>query len=122
LGEHSANLNNPWDVLFKSPYVYVANENGASNYKIIRLNKDLTSPVGYGQDAGDTGTPDTTPGQFYGPRRFVAILNRKITIIDDHNNQNLDKLVSMDDITGAGWGTLPASGDGQSLFSFYYLC
>ena len=117
-----ADLNDPWDVLYKSPYLYVANNNGADGSKIIRLNADLMSPVGFGTRAGDTGDPDTSPGMFYGPRRFVAILNRKITIIDDHNFQNLDKLVSMDDITGAGWQTLPVSGDGQSLFTFYYTC
>ncbi|MBN1836615.1 MAG: hypothetical protein JW820_12245 [Spirochaetales bacterium] len=122
LSTYSGNLNDPWDVLYKSPYVYVANNNGADNYKIIRVNADLSSPVGYGQDAGDDTLPDTAPGMFYGPRRFVAVLNRKITIIDDHNVERLDKLVSMDDITGAGWQTLPVSGNGQSLFTFYYTC
>lgn len=119
LAVYGANLNEPWDVLVKSPYLYVANRLGAAGFKVLRLNSDFSSPVGYGLDAS---TANTNPGYFYGPSRFVAILSRKITLIDDRDLDNLDKVVSMEDIAGTDWATLPASGDGQSLFRFYFMC
>ncbi len=113
----SGDLNQPWDTLVKGDYVYVANRDGADNWKIIRLNKDLTAPLGYGLDAG---AADLGPDYFYGPRRFVAVLNGEITIIDDREmTALLDKLVSIVDITGANWTTLPLIGNGQLLFKFY---
>lgn len=114
----------PWDVMVKDDKVYVANNGGTDGWKIIQLNNDLTSPVGYGlnKDPG-YNVADTAQGHFYDPRRFVAILNKKITIIDETSSDgSLDKLVSIDDITGTNWQTLPESGDGQSLFTFYTLC
>jgi hypothetical protein len=116
---YQTNLTDPWDILVKDNQLYVANRAGADNFKIIRLNPDFSGPVGYGLD---TGVADTGQGKFYGPRRFVAILNKKISIIDDREINFLDKVVSMDDITGANWQTLPISGDGQSLFTFFYNC
>ncbi len=112
-------LNSPWDVMVKDNYVYVANSGGNDNQMIIQLHTDLTSPVGYGINY-DGLNWDTAKGHFYGPARFVAIMNKKITIVDDAFYY--DKLVSMDDITGAGWQTLPQSGDGQGLFKFYSAC
>ena len=113
----TGDLAQPWDTLVKGDYVYVANRDGADNWKIIRLNKDLTAPLGYGLDAG---AADLGPDYFYGPRRFVAVLNGEITIIDDREmTALLDKLVSIVDITGANWTTLPLIGNGQLLFKFY---
>ncbi|MBW8003603.1 MAG: hypothetical protein FVQ80_16590 [Planctomycetes bacterium] len=115
---YPTNLITPWDILVKQDYLYIANPGGASDLNIIRLNKDLASPIGY----GSYGT-DTSKGTFYGARRFVAILNKKITIIDDDDpGAYRDKLISMDDINGTNWTTLPTTGDGQTLFKFYYEC
>ncbi len=122
IDQDTTNLNDAWDTLVKDGFVYIANMNGSNNYKILQLDTDLNLINNYGLDEGDDGISDTSQGAFYGPRRFVAVLNRKITVIDDHDIQNLDKVISMDDIDGNGWETYPASGDGQSLFSFFYVC
>jgi hypothetical protein len=110
----------PWDVLVKAPYVYVANNNGVSGTAILQLDENLQLVKGYGDEIDGI---NTSPGKFYGPHRFVAIVNKKITVIDDDFfGSNKDKLVSIDDINGTNWMTLPTSGDGQSLFTFYNLC
>ena len=111
-------LNSPWDTMVKDNYVYVANTAGATDARIIRFDLNLDNPVGYGFDTGSI--QNTSEGAFYGPRRFVAILNRKISIIDDHEWNMLDKLVSMDDINGTNWETFPTGADtGQTYFNFY---
>ena len=123
INSFNSNLNSPWDVMVKDNYVYVANMNGADGWKIIRLESDLTNPIGYGLNStSGWEIPDTSKEYFYNPRRFVAVLNKKITIIDDsETNGNLDKLVSIDDISGTNWSTLPTgNNDGTSLFAFYH--
>jgi hypothetical protein len=119
---YSTYLALPWDVIFKAPYIYIANLSGAGiNSQIIQLNTDFTLPIGFGQNVDIS---NTTSGNFYGPRRFLATLNRKITIIDDDNGLNLDKLISIDDISGTNWTTYGNStvayDSGQ--FDFYYYC
>lgn len=109
-------LSTPWDTQVKPPYVYVTNLYGADGERILQLNMDLLLVDSYGNEAT---TVNTSQGMFYGPRKFLKVLNEKIIIIDDRASSPLDKLVSMDDIDGNGWATLPTSGDGQSLFLFY---
>ncbi|MCK5672400.1 MAG: hypothetical protein KAH95_03445, partial [Spirochaetales bacterium] len=118
-------FSNPWDVIAKDNSIYVTNPEGADGWKIIKLSLDLTSPVGYGiNKTTPSGLPDTEQDHFYTPRLFVATLNKKTTIMDDSGTGEnpLDKLVSIDNISGANWETLPTSGDGQSLFVFYAEC
>jgi hypothetical protein len=113
-------LNNPWDVLVKPSYVYIANNNGGAGNAILQLNKNLQFVKAHGDEIDGT---NTNPGQFYGPHRFVAIVNKRITVVDDDFfGSNNDKLVSIDDINGSNWMTLPKTGNGQSLFTFFNLC
>ena len=120
-GQYDATGLSPLDVIVKTPYLYVANRFGVSGTSILQLDMNLQLVQGYGDAIN--GTTNTSPGQFYGAHRFVAILNKKLTIIDDDDLSSAnDKLVSIDDINGTGWTTLPTSGDGQSLFTFYNLC
>ncbi|MBP7734982.1 MAG: hypothetical protein KA369_03325 [Spirochaetes bacterium] len=109
----------PWHVLIKDPYIYVANLNGANGYRILMFNKNLDFLQGYGNG---TTSINTTQGWFYGPRRFLAILNRKITIIDDDDAADVDKLISMDNINGDGWTTYGSysMSAGTGYFKFYY--
>jgi hypothetical protein len=108
--------------MVKGGYLYIANRTSSGvNNQIIQLNTDLTSPVGFGQNVD---VLNTTLGNFYGPRRFLAILNRKFTIIDDEDSgiANRDKLVSMDDISGTNWQTYGTQGSGPGQFNFYNFC
>ena len=62
----------PWHVLVKPPYIYATSYNGPAGYKLLQFNTNLDLIKGY----GSYGTT-TAQGKFYGPRRFLAILNRK---------------------------------------------
>ncbi len=108
-------LFNPWGVLTKGDYVYVANPLGADDYLIVQYNSNLEIVNGYGTQ---TNSENTNRGMFYGPRNFVAILNDEITIMDDVL-VSLDKLISMNDMAGSFWKTYGSSGTGEGFFRFY---
>ncbi len=118
-----ANLNFPWDVLVKDGFLYVANFGTTGDppldHKIIQFTLNLT-PV--------TELPGGGGDDFYGPHRFVAILNRKINIVDDGRvdlvNFNIDRIVSIEDINGTAWETYGSVGTGTGEFQFFqqYFC
>ncbi len=108
----------PWDVVVNGGVIYVANFTGNDGELITSYTRSLAFLAGYGEYAPST---DTNKGMFYGPRRFAATINRKLTIIDDSDTGDYDKLISMDNIAGTGWQTFPEGNDsGQEYFQFYY--
>jgi hypothetical protein len=114
------NLASAWDIIIKDDYIYVANDDGPDGYQIIRMNKDFTSVEGYGDNTADPESPNA--GEFLGPHRFVAILNKKITVTDELDNSDYDdveRLVSFEDMDGTGWDTFDPSEIGESAFSFF---
>ncbi len=77
-------------------------------------------PVG---SFGTSGTGGTTAGEFYGPHNFVAILNKKLTIID--GTDYFARLVSFSDIDGTNWetyGSWDNAGNGVGVFKFFSNC
>ena len=118
----SANLISPEDVQFKAPYIYVANPSGPNNFKILQLDTNLQYVPGYGTQVTPFAT-NTNPGMFYGPRKFLAIRNDSLIIIDDiPTGTDIDKLISIQDIAGTGWTTYGTEGKGVGQFMFYYGC
>jgi hypothetical protein len=114
----------PYDIVVKSGNVYAAITGYVvPNQHIIQLNSNLQFVASYGTGVN---TSSNSPGDFYGPLRFVAKLNRKLYICDDGGVVNvgggLDKLVAMDDISGNGWVTYGSYGSGVGQFNFYYGC
>jgi hypothetical protein len=108
-------LNSPWDVLVKHNLVYISNAAGGANQMMLQFDRNLNYILGYGTPAAGI---DINKGMFYGPHMFVAILNKKITVIDETFSVN--KIVSMDDITGKNWQTYPDTAiDGTAFFNFY---
>jgi hypothetical protein len=113
-------LTSPNDVMVKGDYVYVANQTGSDGYRIIRLTKTLQFVDAFGDDAPTLPTPPQT-GDFYGPTRFVAILNKRIAVMDegpDVESGTDDRLVSFTDMTGTGWVTYGTRGTGIGQFEF----
>jgi len=112
-------LSSPWGVLVKGNYLYVADTyvSETNNSPIVRFNID--SPAQYTRygSFGATGSP----GIFYGPHVFAAILNKKLYITDDDGFDS-SKLVAIDDITGSGWETYGSAGTGEGQFMFFSGC
>ncbi len=114
-------ISDAWDILVKSSSVYVVNTSGDNGYRILQFDTNLSKLTGnYGNT--DDGNPPNNPGEFYGPRRFVAILNKKLTVTDEVEYAYKDRLVSLDDtLDGSGWETYGANGSGTGQFSFFVM-
>ena len=103
------------DISFQNQSVYLLLEETEALSSIVRLDAGLTGIVEqYGSSAND---PADDPGEFDTPRRFVATLNRKITVADS----GADQVVSLDDLDGDGWTTFGSSGSGIGQFDFRFF-
>ena len=103
----SATLVFPYDILVKGDYIYVSDPAAP---KIVRLDKNLQFVDSFSGPASDP---------FLGPERFVAILNKPITVVDQNTTHTKARLVSFDDMSGAGWTTYGSYGTGPGQFEFY---
>ncbi len=112
----NASLSNPWDVLIKEDYLYIANLLGGNGFRILKLDHDLGSDQWFGDIA-----PPENPGSFYGPRRFIAIVNKKIYILDDADGP--ESILAMDNIGGwDNWDVFRAEDIAETPFIFYGSC
>jgi len=116
LASYSTNLLDPWDVVVKSPYVYISNRNGESGYKVMQFDQNLQFIRGFGPQ--DDLSPPAQAGYFYVPERFVAILSKRLILVDE-NNSGYNRLVSFNNLEGAGWVTYGTTGAGVGQFNFY---
>ena len=93
----------PKDILVKDDYLYIGHLWGNDNWALIRANINTGQFTGFGKELY---TVSNQFGDLYGVHGFVAILNKKITVIDNNMNAgNVAKLVSFDDIFGTNWTT-----------------
>jgi hypothetical protein len=115
----TASFTSPWDVLVKGNDVYVSDYGDPFPQlgdpipgRIVRLTKDLQPVDSFPGPANDP---------FLGPERFVAILNKPITLIDETSSGEGNRLVAFNDMTGEGWTTYrPINvGSGLDEFAFY---
>ncbi|MEW6527527.1 MAG: hypothetical protein AB1444_12810 [Spirochaetota bacterium] len=101
-----------WDVIFKNAQCIAAyDDTSGLNDAIVILNtSNLTIVNQYG-----TGTTNSNPlpGQFWGPRRFVAILNENFYLIDEGVGDNL---VSFSNLNFENWQRYADS------FTFFSYC
>jgi hypothetical protein len=102
-------FNSPWGVMARGGFIYVSDPLGR---KVVRFDGNLSFVDEFGGPGGDP---------FVGPKRFVAVLSNKITLIDEYaaTGANTDRLTAFDDMTGAGWQTFGATGTGGSQFLFF---
>ncbi len=109
VAETSYTFNSPWGVMARGGFIYVSDPLGL---KVVRFDANLNFIDEFGGPGGDP---------FVGPKRFIAVLSNKITLIDEYaaTGANTDRLVAFDDMTGAGWQTFGATGTGNSQFLFF---
>lgn len=99
------------DVVVKGQSVYVVSLSG---FRIYHLDRNLAVLGSYGsQTTGFT----TTPGRFYGPRKFIVPANPEI-VVADSNGSTLAQLVSLADLSGGGWSQFGSFGAGVNQFQF----
>ncbi len=107
----------PWDVTVQGGYVYTTHVLPFSGVKkVARSDLNLTPIDEYTGSASDP---------FYGPRRFVAILSWKPTVIDEgYAGSDSNRLATFGDMAGSGWTTYGSTGSSTGQFEFFtaYAC
>jgi streptogramin lyase len=87
--------------------IYVAD---TYNNRIVYFT-DMTGAGWTTLPGADAGAEAGAPGSFLSPRDVFISASGKIYIVDDN-----DRIVRMDDITGAGWTTFGTTGTGTNQF------
>ncbi len=104
----SANIEVPWDVAVKGGTVLVSDP-GATSIDILDLN---LSSIGTYSD------PD--PALMFKPERFLGASDLPgIYLIEESNLSPYDRLVYMQDISGAGWTAFGEWGTSTGQFNFF---
>lgn len=110
----------PWqgmDVVAKNGYIYVADYDSPTHV-IQQLDQDLNFIQGF----GSVEDPPQQSGEFWGPYRFIAILNKKLYVLDDGYNSTTffdeSRIVSFGNAGGDGWEAYGKYGTGIGEFDF----
>ncbi|MCF6335009.1 MAG: hypothetical protein L3J12_04650 [Spirochaetales bacterium] len=107
-----------YDITILNGEIYATKSGGS--VPIEKFDLDLNLLDSY----GTTGTGGGT-GVFYQPYNFVAIMNKKVTVIDVIDSGGYAQLASFDDINGANWDVYGSYGnvvDGVGFFRFLSWC
>jgi hypothetical protein len=118
-------FNTPFDVLSRTPYVYVANSQNSTGRQIVELfvNTDYSFSINnyYGNQVSST---NTNAPNFYGAHRFAAIRNDGFFIADSLPpfGMELAKLVFIQNMAGSGWNWLGTTGTAPDQFRFFSGC
>lgn len=118
---HTEGTDGVSDVRIWNDTVLVLNRDTASaNAALYQLDLALETVI---DSYGRTTTPADQKGEFIGPLRFLATLNRKITIAERSAAPDA-RLVSIEGMSGTGWETYGTYGTGGSSsipgeFTFY---
>jgi hypothetical protein len=117
ISQYSNDLLLSWDVIVKNGNLYVADYDNVSfnSSKIIQLSLDLNY-------SAQLGTAGASP--FYGPHRFLAILNNRFYLIDeceDWSVSDTERIVAFDNFSSIQETFNPLMVE-ESIFNFYGAC
>lgn len=105
------------DVVAKDGFVYLASYDSPT-YVIQQLDQNLNFIHGF----GSVKDPPQQTGEFWSPYRFVAILNKKLYVLDDGTDpityNPVSRVVSFGNASGEGWETYGKYGTGIGEFDF----
>lgn len=113
-----------YDVLSKPPYIYVANylDNTGNQIMQYTVNSSnvFTKTANYGNRSA---IATTSAGQFYGARKFVAIRNDSLILIDSGQfSTYIAKMVSLSTLNDLGWNASGTYGNSTNQFYFWAAC
>ncbi len=120
-----------YDIKVKKPYIYVGNSGGLTDYLILKYRIDAEDEILHTASytivehfGTRTASADLSNGMFYGPRKFMAIRNDGLYIIDNNETGYLCKMIGLgtEPLLGSGWSAFGAYGPGASQFKFYCSC
>ncbi|TAL38500.1 MAG: hypothetical protein EPN93_04630 [Spirochaetes bacterium] len=113
-------------VKFNDPYVYVINTSYISTPvgEILKFSKNLQFIEKTGAVTSSMGSIESAPMEFFHPVHFVAVLNRKFTIMDTDTSSSYDRIVSFGNLEGSDWSAYAeyqysGSSTMGTYFSFY---
>jgi DNA-binding beta-propeller fold protein YncE len=107
------------DVVAIAGSIYVANPRGVDGQKIVKLDPASGNVLdSFGSFPAQPDNPKT--GELFGPRRFVAVNNRRLTVIDEYaeTGTNIDRLVQFG-LDGSGWSSFGTTGTAEGEFQFF---
>lgn len=118
-----------YDLLYREGVVYLLSDPSQGGAAVLSFDSVGLSFLGAFGFA-DTDGLDTTgdEGEFLGPRRFVAVLNRRFIVIDESEidgefgPEYQDRLIFFDGLDGSsvsGWGVYGSSGYNDDQFRFF---
>ncbi|HPV41667.1 MAG TPA: hypothetical protein PKX40_10845 [Spirochaetota bacterium] len=120
----ASNISQIYDVLFRNPFVYVANFGGSDGNQILQLSySNSTFNLVANNGTKNTTTPER--GNFYGASRFLAIRNDVFIIADSGQatiTPDYDQIVSFGDILFTTWAPFGSYGTGPNQFILYSQC
>jgi hypothetical protein len=107
-------MSSPTDVRLIDNGVVILNGAGIDGYRILVLDENLALIDHFGNYGAD---------EFYFPLLFVAVLNKKLSILDTDfvTGDEVNRLVSCGS-DGGPFTIYMAGDDGQSPFQFYNIC
>jgi hypothetical protein len=107
------------DVMHNGAGLFVASPRGTDGYKILKLDPATGNTLDHlGTYPDNPDAPD--PEELRGPRRFIAVNNRKIHVIDDDGDDFNDaRIVGFDNMGGEGWQSYGSYGSSEGQFFFY---
>ncbi len=113
-----------YDVLLKSPYIYVANYLDNTGNQIMQYTVNSSNVFTKTANYGNRSLIATTsPGQFYGARKFVAIRNDALILIDSGQpSSEIAKMVSLTNLSDLGWNASGSYGTSTNQFHFWAQC
>lgn len=112
----------PWDVTVKGTNVYVSNMNAADGFLILEVDQNLGLLNNYYNTAANLLAPNN--GEFFGPHRFLAILNRRFYLTDENefDPSEAERVTSFND-TFSDWVTfVPGDAGVVDTFQFFSVC
>jgi len=105
------------DITILNKVLYASKTYSPTVARIEAFNPDTLLHISGTNYYGSYNGNPSNPGEFIGPRNFIATMNDHLTIIDT-NSSSFSRIVSLEDLSESGWKTYGSHGSGTEQFDF----